>query len=524
MQKLTYFSNSIWGPMVLGWLISQIVATCLVYQSNVNLYYKMNTLLKLGYLIVPNQHVLKSLFQVTSAWWGGLFFTITLGTGLSFITIYIAINHKTNEHAYLPFRLWLIFLGIIISIIVIDGWSALIFFIIFIPLPVFWYTRHLSLNQTARFFNIKLIHCFLIIGVLGMGAWQSGKLSFINIRDYYLLSNPIGIQINHFYYRYTLYPAELFKPLHLKTIKTFHVNPQKNMNNTKSNDHLKKLVNQLKKYDYLYIPDINKPHGDMWIDISQHNKIILKTNNRNCYHYEMDNFYNNTKEILDSFSEKIDTNSILRALTFMSLVWILPCVIMIILYDTIQFCIQWAFPELISSYHKVGLIVGIIELILFSSMIFMLPQYESKYINKSSCDETKAHKQNILIDLQSNAWKDRLQALRKITTCSLDIGEMDYEKSLSSPSIAERYWLARAFSKSQTKKTYYDIKRLLNDPHENVICQALYALGKRGTKKDIADIKTILNGSSFWYTQLYAYRALKRLNWHQYNGMGKLYP
>ena len=54
---------------------------------------------------------------------------------------------------------------------------------------------------------------FLLAVIWGV---QADNRLFLNIRDFLLLSNPVGKSVNDFYYRYTLYPAEAFKSLEQK--------------------------------------------------------------------------------------------------------------------------------------------------------------------------------------------------------------------------------------------------------------------------------------------------------------------
>ena len=46
---------------------------------------------------------------------------------------------------------------------------------------------------------------------------------FVSIRDQLLMSNPLGRKINNFYYQYTLFPAETFKSLDQKLLKSCHL-------------------------------------------------------------------------------------------------------------------------------------------------------------------------------------------------------------------------------------------------------------------------------------------------------------
>ena len=55
----------------------------------------------------------------------------------------------------------------------------------------------------------------------------------------------------------------------------------------------------------------------------------------------------------------------------------------------------------------------------------------------------------------------------------------------------------------------------LDDPQPNVVSMAFYALGQRKDRKALGEIFRRIQMSDNWYTQLYAYRALRALGWRQ---------
>ena len=71
---------------------------------------------------------------------------------------------------------------------------------------------------------------------------------------------------------------------------------------------------------------------------------------------------------------------------------------------------------------------------------------------------------------------------------------------------------------SKEDRTIGELLTLLNDPQPNVVCQALYALGKRGGDRRPDIVETILakiGSTDNWYVQRYAYLALRSLGWRQ---------
>ena len=64
-------------------MMAQVIATIQVHLSNLDLYNTLTNVISAGYLAVPNKQVMVSLRGFSSAFWGGLFFTFTIGAAIS---------------------------------------------------------------------------------------------------------------------------------------------------------------------------------------------------------------------------------------------------------------------------------------------------------------------------------------------------------------------------------------------------------------------------------------------------------
>ncbi len=73
--------------LFIGLLIAQILATFQVYLSNLDLYATVSAVNAAGYLAIPNQKVMGSLQNFAPAFFGGLFFTFTIGAGITLGTM-----------------------------------------------------------------------------------------------------------------------------------------------------------------------------------------------------------------------------------------------------------------------------------------------------------------------------------------------------------------------------------------------------------------------------------------------------
>ncbi len=71
------------GIIVPGLVISQVIATIQVYLSNLDLYATVSAANAAGYLAIPNQRVMVGLQNFAPAFFGGLFFTFTIGAGIT---------------------------------------------------------------------------------------------------------------------------------------------------------------------------------------------------------------------------------------------------------------------------------------------------------------------------------------------------------------------------------------------------------------------------------------------------------
>jgi HEAT repeat protein len=118
--------------------------------------------------------------------------------------------------------------------------------------------------------------------------------------------------------------------------------------------------------------------------------------------------------------------------------------------------------------------------------------------------------------LNADQWQKRVAALKRIDADNLDVKRFPaYPRLLTSPHIAERYWLVKTLANSRDPAAYKDLVAFLNDPQLNIRTMALYALGRMGNRQAIDQVLHILETSDDWYIHWYAYRALRSLGWKQ---------
>jgi HEAT repeat protein len=118
--------------------------------------------------------------------------------------------------------------------------------------------------------------------------------------------------------------------------------------------------------------------------------------------------------------------------------------------------------------------------------------------------------------LESDSWQTRVAALKTIQQQKLKIADYKtYPQLLKSRIPQERYWLVKTLAYSRGPGTYEDLLTFLNDKNTNVRCMALYALGLRKNPSAINPILERIKQSDNWYSQTYAYNALRSLGWKQ---------
>jgi len=118
--------------------------------------------------------------------------------------------------------------------------------------------------------------------------------------------------------------------------------------------------------------------------------------------------------------------------------------------------------------------------------------------------------------LESENWQTRVAALKTIQQEKLEIADYRvYPQLLKSRTPQERYWLARTLAFSRRSGTYEDLLTFLNEKNTNVRCMAFYSLGLRRNRSAIKPILARLKISDNWYSQTYAYNALRSLGWKQ---------
>jgi len=196
--------------LVLNLLLFQLMGTLLVHQSDRRLAVQQRLVLKHGFQPVPGIDFEKKIDSFTSALAGGVFYAVSLGTGLTVM-----------ETAVMFILLHPLFSSIISGgAFGILSISFLLYVIDFSYGPPWW---------TGLFFGLSLLIALVLLmirknrpvhshglsrqlygftaatmAVLALGGWLLGVRDFTSARDILFLFHPVGRAVSDYYYDHTL--------------------------------------------------------------------------------------------------------------------------------------------------------------------------------------------------------------------------------------------------------------------------------------------------------------------------------
>jgi hypothetical protein len=492
------FPARVLRALVAGLFTAQAIASLQIWQSNRQVMAKATALAAEGYLTIPNAFVQDQLTQWHTPLAGGLFFTLSIGAGLTLATLGLA-----HLAFLLPGRrrgiliLALILQAVVLLRLNLDAIQPLASLYVLLVPPVVWGLFFHPAGDRARprygrRFFLTLLLPILLLTLLWWPQKDDGL--FIRIRDQLLLDNPIGRAVNDYYYRHTLPPAEVFKPLAQKTLKTLARGDLLALPDT----HRARIASALANRDYL------PAAADTPVDLklaAEGRDLIFSDEKGHTHKVALDDFLANPGEALAAFSQKSDGKAFFRGMTFYGLLLGFPLSLYLLVYNALALIARPIVGPAGSPW-----VAGACCLLL--GVTAWWP------VNAGRTDPMGANE--IAAALASADRPRRLAALRLIHDRKLDISAYPrYHTLLEEGDIAERYWLARALGVSRSGVTFDDLLHLTADPHPNVVCQAYYALGRRGNRRAIPVIVRQLNQSRHWYAQWYGYRSLKALGWRQ---------
>jgi hypothetical protein len=192
----------------------QIIASFQIYLANQSLVNKVQGIEASGGFHVPSLSVLSQALDFSTIFISALFITLSLGVGLSLLTL--SYLHFTQDREHLPKAttisfgvLWLVLLGLVnaagfcafcTAYLVLVPLSILILTVITRPAPA---QKDLKASRWIRW--------GVLLFLLFLWTIQISEDSFTHLRDSFLLSHPLGESITAVYYQFTFYPASVLE-------------------------------------------------------------------------------------------------------------------------------------------------------------------------------------------------------------------------------------------------------------------------------------------------------------------------
>ena len=479
-----------------GLAASQALFTLLVYISNVRLYAAMATLDGAGYLIVPNSHVLGSLKAFFPAFAGALFFTFTIGAGLSLAAmagawLYARVFKSSRRFGFFLSALWIVGIAAVNK----DGFFAagILSFILIPPFVFFLCIRWMPAEARPMGRLALTIQVAAVLLVALFWLPKADDSVFIDIRDRLLLSNQAGAAINDFYYRYTLYPAKLIKTPSQKLMVpacTSEIGDP---------DLRQHINNALAAHDFLPVSE-NRVCA---VQVStEEGRLLLSGPGRTLLETTPASFLEAPGRALASFSRLSDAGGVFRKATYISLFTALPLSLFILLHGAM---IPALFPVRQVFYRH-----------MLASALCLLIGVAAAAAMYTGADPSPETPEEIRAGLASGDWRKQRDALRAIIDHRMDPMRYGIDDRLAfGGSVALRYWYAASLGWSRHPAAYDLLLEMADDPHPNVACMAYASLGRLRDPRAKEEVRERIGRIGHWYVQWYAYQSMRRLGWTQ---------
>ncbi len=498
MNSLNAIHRAVFPAMelMIGLGVAQAIATAQVYVSNHRLFAQMTTVADAGFLPVPNLNVLPRLLDLETAFCGGLLFTLSVGAELALLSAAAAglwrrfTASRRSATTAAAAGLALIVVGL--NAHGFDVWVTL--YLIAIPPAVFWLAgRSPFVHDPPPGLRWAALR-FLPLAVLALGWFtQYDRSLFVDLRDHLLLSNTAGQRISSFYYRYTLYPAEVFKTFDQRLIKTVAVPP------ADPGSRYPAVRRELIRLDYL--PVGAAPETDIGLSF-EGDRLAFLHRGSVVWENTVDRFLADPRRAASEISAGADRFEFFRRITYYGVLLAFPISLYVLLFALLRLV-----SGLVMGPHRAEAAAAA------ACLLIGLAVLADFHRNREDAPPPGA----IDAALASDRWQERVAGLKAIRERNGDVtASPAYARMLASPYPQERYWLARALGVSPNPAAFIDLVGLLDDPQINVRTMALEALAQRRNPRAVDPILKLLKTSDDWYDQLYAYQALRtHLRWDQ---------
>ncbi|MDY0360968.1 MAG: hypothetical protein RBR08_05930 [Desulforegulaceae bacterium] len=460
-----------------GLLTEHLIWSIIIFKSNLEIAQKSKAILThTDFFISPCCFAAKGLEYISTAIYSAAFFTFTAGLFFIFAGIIAGFFYlkfkRIKSYLIFIYMIILIFTAFLLKNYSINLISSILCFVLTVKLK---YKIYFS-----RIYILPLIFMALIPFL------YKGDSFFSDFRDKVLLTNFIGKSINNFYYKFTLYPAEIIKTPLQSQLKVFEIKGF-------TKDEESKIKSILKKYNYFELKN-HQTQKDIKI-IKQNKKIIILSDGKN-YVFDYKIFLSDYKKIFISISNKKEKN-ILKQTTLAGFLIFLPFLI---------------FYTLISFFKFLsGFVPGTKNIDILASLSFIIVIYLLFFpLTKTYFNQDLTLEQN----LSAKNKFTRIEALKYAYKNKLKIPIP--QKCLNSSYDGERLWAVLNFNINNLDDLEKIIKKT-KDKNINVRCKAYQKLGsvsplnQRLYTKTSLFLKSDFKLIKDWYVQWYAFNFCKKI-------------
>ncbi|MDY6824193.1 MAG: HEAT repeat domain-containing protein [Thermodesulfobacteriota bacterium] len=486
--------------LLVGLLASEVVAAWIVWSSNHELYRKLSAIGSSGYGPLPGTNVDPSLLSLEAAWAGGLFFTLSIGAGVALLTFgAVMLVRSLPLDSQKPVK-WIMLLVWGVVLVwgnaggICPGLSA---FLVLIP-PVVIVAAIKGVAQRSGAHPLawrRTLHAGLIGLLLLLWLPRINGDVFVNIKDNLLLTSRPGLKTVDLYYRYTLYPAEVFKSLFQKQITAHALVGGGAASIASQVNRALMNMNSFPVPDSAYADFLVQKKGDV--------NLVLMKGDKTVQAVTAGELTSNPGQVMLQYSAKTDDAANFRKVTILSLLGVAPLVLY--LGTFLLFCMV---PGIFMPLRISTIVVPVLCCIVWSAAIVCLDTPSSAGLDR----------QKAAAALTDGSRKEKIAALRYIHHHKLEITRFPgYQQLLNSPDFAQRYWMVKCLGNTHHPLAMQWIIHLMQSESPYIVCKAIEAgaghKSPANSRRFTRALVDILESSENWYVQYYAYRVAREYGW-----------
>ncbi|MGA1876102.1 MAG: HEAT repeat domain-containing protein [bacterium] len=530
-----------------GILGGLFLGTWLVAESNGQLLAEQEIIARLGYIAVPGKSLFPEMRACSTCLAGGLFFALSLGCGygcLCGFVLWISSFYQKRGYQYVRLGLLILLAAAPVADLLLGKGGpdpAVLLFFLLVPLVLWCAAFRLLPPQSFHLrelcgYGILLVMFALFLGAVLLNTSlidpESYDPDFIEIRDRLLLPTKIGQKINEFYYRYTLYPARMIKPLHSRLQNVAALDSRNFPGNQLSN--IQAVLRRCDWFPVVTDPRNTLPAETTLTSDTASEEVLFywqrgwpkRKGKRGepVYRVSYQDFIRDPYRHLKNYSERIYSFELLRMSCGLSLFLVVPLALVLALF--------WCLLVLIRLFFRLSRISpnGTREAVVFSAVMLFGFGLSIWHGQGSPGQGFLWKRAPVLSDkpgpwweiVRGNAPGDRLLALHRLNDILPPDSGPDFHEEIIFLT-RDRDPVFRRFGAEFLGKLAFRnadeiipvLISLLKDPNLNVAYTAAGSLGRFRNRQARDVLLEILKSDRAWYLKMKVYSALKSGGWHQ---------